>query len=223
MYIYAFCKTPESSLEMPRGIAGSVQLVGNDQVSALVELEIDLEKIQAQDEQLLQAVLAHDRTTRALFEQITILPLRFGTFVLSEERLKEHLEMQKVDYLTKLTWLEDKAEYTLKLTPIEFPDAAIAPNITGKQYFLAKKQHYQAQQAQQQQQQTEWETLVQTIARSYPNPFISKSQDDAPQRIYLLVHRQEEVMLMQHLQEWQNHCACWQLQLGEALPPYHFV
>ncbi|MBW4519256.1 MAG: GvpL/GvpF family gas vesicle protein [Scytolyngbya sp. HA4215-MV1] len=223
MYIYAFCKTPDASLAMPKGISGSVQLVGNDQVSALVEPEIDLEKIQSQDEQLLQAVLAHDRTTRELFEQTTILPLRFGTFFLSEERLQEHLETQKVDYLTKLNWLQDKAEYTLKLAPADLSESPIAPEITGKQYFLAKKQQYQAQLARQQQQQAEWVALVQTIALSYPNPFISESQEDAPHRIYLLVSRQEEAILMHHLQTWQNQCAYWQLQLGEALPPYHFV
>lgn len=222
MYTYAFCKTSNTSLILPEGIANSVEVVKSGEVSALVEPALDLEVIQAADDRLLQAVLIHDRVLRAFFQQTTILPLRFGTQFVSLEGLQQHLQTHQTGYLAKLTQLMGKAEYTLKLTPVETSDSLISLNVTGKEYFLAKKQHYQNQLAQQQQQQSEFQQVLQSIAQLYPDLILVDSSDGL-RRVYLLGDRQKETELQQQFQEWQTLCPYWHLQLGEALPPYHFV
>jgi hypothetical protein len=222
MYTYAFCKISSTSLILPEGIANSIQVVGNGELSALVEPALDLEAIQAEDDRLLQAVLIHDRVLRTFFQQTTILPLRFGTQFVSLEGLQQHLQAHQTQYLAKLTQLTGKAEYTLKLNPTENSDSLISPNATGKQYFLAKKQHYQNQLAQQQQQQVEFQQMLHTIAQLYPD-FVLVEPSDGTKRVYLLGDRQKETELQQQLHDWQTLCPHWDLQLGEALPPYHFV
>jgi hypothetical protein len=222
MYTYAFCKTPNLPISQPAGIGSAVQLIREAELSAFVEPNLDLEVIQSHDDRLLEAVLSHDRTVRALFQHQTILPLRFGTQFASLERLQSHLRQHQTEYLAKLTQLENKAEYTLKLLPVEVEVTPTPSHATGKNYFLAKKQQYQTQAAQQQQRQTEWQRVMQAIGQVYPTA-IAAEQANGEQRIYLLVDRREEPTLQQHWQNWQNLCSHWHLQLGEALPPYHFV
>lgn len=222
MYTYAFCKNLSTSLMLPEGIANSIQMVGNGELSALVEPALDLEAIQAEDDRLLQAVLIHDRILRTFFQQTTILPLRFGTQFVSLEGLQQHLDTHQSEYLAKLAQLTGKAEYALKLNPIESSDLLISPGTTGKAYFLAKKQHYQNQLARQQQQQGELQQVLQTIAQHYPDLILVDSSDGT-RRVYLLGDRKKETELQQQWQEWQTLCSHWHLQLGEALPPYHFV
>jgi hypothetical protein len=222
MYTYAFCKTPTLSDKTLDGIAGAVQMITEAQLSAFVEPNLDLEAIQSQDDRLLKAVLSHDRVVRELFQHQTILPLRFGTQFASLESLQSHLRQHQAGYLAKLSQLENKAEYTLKLLPVEVEVPPTPPQATGKNYFLAKKQQYQTQAAQQQQRQAEWQQVMQAIGQVYPC-MIAGEQADGEQRVYLLVDHREEVTLQQHWQHWQDLCSDWHLQLGEALPPYHFV
>lgn len=222
MYTYAFCKTPTEPLALPRGISGTVQLISHGQVSALVEPALNLELMQIEDDQLLRAVLSHDQILQLLFQQITLLPLRFGTQFASPEALQKHLATHQTDYLAKLEYLDGKAEYLLKLVPNPLPEATIPEELRGRDYFLAKKQQIQIQQEQQQQQGEALQTLVRTIAQAYPNPILGAPQEDG-QRIYLLVSRREEAELVDRLQRWQEQCASWQLHLGESLPPHHFV
>ncbi|MCY7282944.1 MAG: GvpL/GvpF family gas vesicle protein [Cyanobacteria bacterium CAN_BIN43] len=219
MYTYAFLTTIPPQL--PEGIFGSLQIITANGLAALVEPELAAEALQNTDQQLVQAVLSHDRVIRELFEQTTVLPLRFGTCFASRQGLLEHLEANGAEYLTKLKELQGKAEYALKLTPIAFPEAAIGAEVKGKDYFLAKKQIYQAQAAWQSEQQAELEALFEAIAPQHS--WIRGEADQGVERIYLLGDRQSETALLETFKTWQLHAAHWELMLGEPLPPYHFV
>ncbi len=41
--------------------------------------------------------------------------------------------------------------------------------------------------------------------------------------IYLLVDRSQENQLYEAFSSWQLRCPSWQMSIGEALPPYHFL
>lgn len=222
MYTYAFLRQPTSSFSLPEGIAEPLQIVSSAGLSALVEPKLDFESLQQSDDRLVQAVLSHDRIVRLTFQQTEILPLRFGTRFVSREGLLEHLEAHRTEYLEKLTQLTGKAEYTLKLLPVDFQEPSISSEVKGKDYFLAKKQRYQVQLDQQQQQQQELNQLQETIAQIYPNPVLDDAKEGV-ERIYLLAERKNEPTLYQHVQQWQAACPTWEITIGEALPPYHFV
>ena len=225
MYTYAFFKTPIIPLAaLPDGIAGTVQIINSDDLSALVEPGLALEALQEKDDLLVQAVLAHDRVICELFRQTTVLPLRFGTSFASLERLLAQLSSHRDEYLSKLSQVEGKAEYTLKLTPVELSSepSSTETETQGRDYFLAKKRRYQTQLERQNQQQAERQQVMEAIASTYPNLVLGEAQGSV-ERIYLLCDRQEEPLLQQHLQGWEALCSQWQLHLGEALPPYHFV
>lgn len=214
MYTYAFFKKPENSLTLLPGIAGDVQIIHCAQLSALVESDLDLEALQQDDNQLVQAVLTHDRMICELFWQTTILPLQFGTSFISLDALLLHLKSNQAAYLSKLDQLEGKAEYRLKLTPIEQPEILVPAMTKGKQY--------QTPPALQTQQKAELQTVLAAIAQIYPN-YVLTEESSGVEKLYLLLDRQDEDNLYQRLQEWQDQSPCWQLMLGEALPPYHFV
>ena len=227
MYTYAFFKTPDLALTLPCGIAGAVQIIGNAQISALVEPTLNLELVQQDDQQLVQAVLTHDRVICDLFWQTAILPLRFGTWFASLDSLLAHLTTNQSVYLLKLTQLAGKAEYLLKLVPQDRTEAPLAPDLKGKDYFLAKKQLYVAQVAAQTQQAQQLDQLLALIRETYPLHYHHAVNADGPpadhQKIYLLIDCHHEADLCNHLQQWQDRSAHWKLTLGDALPPYHFV
>lgn len=222
MYTYAFLPKSDIPLDLPEGISGSLQLITVDQVAALVEPELSVEALQTSDDVLMRAVLYHDQVIREVFEQITVLPLRFGTCFISRQGLVEHLGSHSAKYYHKLSQLKGRAEYLLKLKPIEISEAAISPELKGKDYFLAKRQRYQSQIDWQQQQQLELEALKTTISRFYPE-WIHTDPSDGVERIYLLSDRQTLPALYEYVSIWQAQCPHWELSLGEALPPYHFV
>lgn len=222
MYTYAFLMS-DVTLDLPEGIWGSLELVAVERLAALVEPELPLAVLQQTDRQLMQAVLSHDRVIQDLFQQTTVLPLRFGTCFVSRQRLLEHLQFHQQEYLEKLTQLQGKAEYAVKLTPLPLPEFAIPTEVQGKDYFLAKKRRYQDQSEWQQQQQQELEQLHRLIQQRYVNAVRSNETADGIERIYLLHPHQAEQQLQTYLADWQDQSRCWSLTLGEMLPPYHFV
>lgn len=225
MYTYAFLPHPTASLALPEGIEDQVQIVGTDSLCAAVEPELSetrLSLLQGKDETLMQAVMAHDRVIRELFLQTTILPLRFGTHFASLQGLLTHLDVRQQEYLEALSRFDGKAEYTLKLTPVETPEQPVPPEVKGKNYFLAKKKQFQTQLEQKTLQQTEQTMILQQLAKVCLQYRFSNSQSDQT-RIYLLIHREEASQLVEQIHHWQNQCSSWKLSLGEALPPYHFL
>ncbi|MGA7934598.1 MAG: GvpL/GvpF family gas vesicle protein [Kovacikia sp.] len=221
MYTYAFLKTPAAPLELPIGIENQVHMVSRDELTAVVEPALVLDEL-TDDKTLMQAVLSHDRVIRELFLQATILPLRFGTSFLSLQGLLTHLEANQPSYLEKLSQFEGKAEYPIKFIPLTLPEVPVLPETKGKEYFLQKKKQYQTHLEHQKRQQAEVVTTLQSIAQTYPQFVTSETQTEV-ETIYLLVERQEESQLHQAFRLWQSQCPSWQMTLGEALPPYHFL
>ncbi|MBD2181192.1 GvpL/GvpF family gas vesicle protein [Aerosakkonema funiforme] len=222
LYSYAFLKTPTKALSLPIGIADRVGLISSGRISALVEPEVALESLRKDDALLIQAVLRHDRVIWEVFCQTALLPLRFGTSFLCKENLLTHLESYADEYLEKLSQLNGKGEYTLKFTPRKLEEPTIPSEVGGRQYFLAKKQRYQTQQDFHILQTAEWQNAVHLITEIYTSAIIVPSPGEES-RIYLLVSRQDELLLEAHFCTWQRACPRWQLQLGEAAPPYHFI
>ena len=222
VYTYAFLKIPASPLELPAGIAGKVELVSRDSLAALVEPGLCLEEINNDDRRLMLAVVSHDRVIREVFRQTAVLPLRFGTCFVSVGGMLAHMQQRQEEYLQKLEVFAGKAEYMLKFLPLQPPVSEVPREAKGKQYFLAKKQRYQSQQDFQTQQAAQWQEVQRLIAQVYPDA-VAGLAVDSTERIYLLGAREEEAELLQQLQAWQQVCSHWELQLGEPVPPYHFV
>ncbi len=219
MYTYAFLLKSQP-LALPEGICGALELIQTEKLAALVEPDLPAESLQQADRQLVQAVLSHDRIIQEIFEQTTVLPLRFGTYFVSRQGLIDHLQLHQQDYLTKLSQLQGKAEYRLKLTALLFPEAPIAADTKGKDYFLAKKRLYQQQADWEQQQQQDLESLIQQVSSHY---LLQRGETEGHQNLYLLSELQLEAELQQQLSQWQQQYQRWEIALSDALPPYHFV
>ncbi|MEB3882069.1 GvpL/GvpF family gas vesicle protein, partial [Lyngbya sp. CCY1209] len=140
MYVYAFLKTPRVPLNLPQGIENPVDLVTTDDLCALVEPNLGAENLpQTDDEELMRAVLAHDRVLCEVFEQTTLLPLRFGTCFHSEARLLEHMASERDRYSRQLDQLQGRAEYLLRGVPRDYvrPEPPTEPEPSqGRAYFL---------------------------------------------------------------------------------------
>jgi hypothetical protein len=221
MHAYVLLKTPTEPLVLPEGTIGCLQLVGNEWLSVVVEPDLSLAALQQDDALLLQAVLAHDRIIRALFCQTTVLPLRFTSFSPIDSLLAD-LHQHHQRYLEILNQIEGKAEYTITLTPIQQPETPISPNLTGKAYFLARKQQVQAQHAERQQQREELQMILAVVADCYPYRIATVPETES-QRIHILLPKVEEDTLWQVASAFNEKFPRWQIDLGEALPPYHFV
>lgn len=223
MYTYALLQHPDQALILPAGIQGPLKLLRGQFLSAIVEPDVAWDELERQDDRLIQAVLIHDRVLRDLFLQTPLLPLRFGTRFISESALITHLDTQASQYLQKLRQLQGKAEYTLKLIPLSpLEPTAPLPELQGRDYFLAKKRRYEAQAQWQQQQYQELTQLLETIGQRYPDHILAEPQAEN-QRIYLLISRDQESSFHTSFMQWQASCPNWQINVSEALPPYHFV
>ncbi|MGC9526320.1 MAG: GvpL/GvpF family gas vesicle protein [Limnospira sp.] len=226
MYVYAFLKTPRVPLKLPRGIENPVDLLKTDDLSALVEPNLGADNLpQTDDEELMRAVLAHDRVLRELFEQTTVLPLRFGTCFPSEARLLEHMASERDRYSRQLEQLGGRAEYLLRGVPRDFspqePPTEPEPT-TGRAYFLEKKRRHQRQLDGQRRQTREWEQFLDAIGYAYPN-WIHAQPQGGTERIYILIDRDRESALIEWLHQQQQNTRAWDLNLSRALPPYHFL
>jgi Gas vesicle synthesis protein GvpL/GvpF len=221
VYTYAFAIP--TLFDMPEGMIEPVKAIGNERLVAIVEPGLSFEALEANDQLLIRAALTHDRVICDLFRQITVLPLRFGTRFISEEGLRTHLEQNADQYLARLERLVGKAEYTLKFIPqpLSSSPELEETNQKGKQYFLAKKQQYQARAEQQAAQQAQWQAVIEKANALYP---VTPGQDqEGIARIHLLAEREGELLLQQQVQQWQEACLLGTLKLEGALPPYHFA
>ena len=216
IYLYSICPRPQQPLTLPLGLAEPTQLIAVDNIAAVVETGVDLD-----EPRLLNAVLSHDRVICELFQTTPLLPLRFGTQITSLNHLKAHLATQGADYAAKLEALAPKAEYQLKLIAqtVELPP--VAAGLTGRDYFLAKKQRLEDQTTSQEQQQAELAQVLDHIYSAYSDCLEAESPAGEA-RVYILVDRGDEA-LVQHLEEWRSQAPHWNLMLSDPLPPYHFV
>ncbi|MEB3288949.1 MAG: GvpL/GvpF family gas vesicle protein [Leptolyngbya sp.] len=221
LYLYGLCLNPAQPPVLPPGIAGRVDLIAVDALAALVEENIDLEAIQADNSRLLEAVVSHDRVLCQIFQHLPLLPLRFGTQLPSRDHLRAYLTQEQATYQAKLLALGDQAEYQVKLIPTPLDLPPLPEGLKGRDYFLAKKQRLQDLALAQQQQQAERHTLLRIITTAYPQAVVDETAADP--KVYLLLRRSQQESLAEDLGQWQATAAQWQIQMSEALPPYHFV
>ncbi|BAB73944.1 GvpL/GvpF family gas vesicle protein [Anabaena sp. FACHB-709] len=221
-YTYAFLNTPDIPLRLPSGNLGQLLLIHGHKLSAVVEPGISLESSQNNDEEVIKMVLAHDRVICELSQQTTVLPLRFGTYFNSEETLLNHIESHAQEYQKKLDHIQGKTEYTLKLIPRKFEELAKVSGGNGRDYFLAKKLHYEHQKNFIGDQNREKNHLINLIMDVYRSSAIIQDYVEEV-RLHLLVDRHDKTLLFKQVLTLQEKCPHWNLILGEPLPPYHFV
>lgn len=221
IYLYSICPRPQQPLELPLGLAEPTQLIAVDNVAAVVEAGVDLAALQADEPRLLNALLSHDRVICELFQHTPLLPLRFGTQIATLGHLKDHLNNQGADYVAKLQILAPKVEYQIKLIAQELALPPLAAGLTGRDYFLAKKQRLQDQTVAQEQQQAELNELLDHIYSAYADS-IETEAPAGEARVYVLVDR-DDPRLPQWVEETRSQITHWALTLSEPLPPYHFV
>jgi Gas vesicle synthesis protein GvpL/GvpF len=219
VYTYAFAIP--TLFDMPEGMVEPIIAIGNERLVAIVEPGLSFETLEANDQLLIRAALTHDRVICDLFRQITVLPLRFGTRFISEEGLRTHLEQNAEQYVARLERLIGKAEYTLKFLPQSASPEPAETDQKGKQYFLAKKQQYQARAEQQAAQQAQWQAVIEKANALYSA--IPGQDQEGIARIHLLAEREGASLLQQQVQQWQEACSLGTLKLEGALPPYHFA
>jgi len=221
LYTYAFLKTPDFVLQLPQGSTNSLIQIDGHGLSAIVEPGISLESFQDDDEKIVKMAIDHDRVICDIFRQITVLPLRFGTYFTSTENLLTHLESYEQEYLNKLEKINGKTEFILKLIPRMLEEDSPVLE-SGRNYFLAKKQHYQQQKNFILAQASEKEILINFISNINQIPIIIQEKGEEV-RIYLLVNYQNKTLLLEQFLTWQETCPRWNLSLGEGIPPYHFI
>ncbi len=216
MYVYGFCETSPHPSALARGIAGPLQWVEKAGLGAVVEPDLTLDSLPTEAEELLRALCDHDQILQTLFQQIPILPLRFGTCFGSLEALEEYLLQHGHRYKQQLDLLGHRGEYLLEWhSPPEKPSSELPRQ--GREYFLAKKDRYQQQitRAERQANQLSW--LAQTLMAEYP------TCPRATTGLYLLATPAQTGHLLKQLDHWQAHCPDWLLTLGPVMPPYHFL
>ena len=227
MYCYGLARTREiDRIEtMPDGIEGLLRWVICGEVSALVERDFGMVAGTFSEAELLTAIVGHDRVLRSIFQTMTVLPLRFGTEFTTEFALQEHFKQNLSDYLRKLTALENKAEISLTLTAIAPAEVLIPAHLTGRDYFLARKE--------QSQQQLQWQADCDRI-RQQAVDLLAKlgvkmrhKNPDSPGDSYVLLY-DRSIPVETYCQQWRSLVKTqsqgdWHYVLGEPTPPYHFV
>jgi hypothetical protein len=206
---------------LPQGAANQIVLINGTELAAIVEPGIFLESFRNNDEKIIQMALHHDRVICDLFQQITVLPLRFGTYFTSTNNLLNHLKSHEKEYQNKLEKINGKNEFTLKLIP-RMIEEIVPSEGGGKDYFLAKKQRYQNKNNFSIAQAAEKQNLIDLITKVNQLPVVVQEQEEQVQ-IYLLVSCQDKTLLLEQFLTWQKACPKWDLLLGDCLPPYHFI
>lgn len=222
IYLYALCPSTTVFPDPPFGIGDSqVEVLAIEPLGAVIERNVDVAQLKEDDQKLMAAVLAHDRVLGHFFAQTPLLPLRFGTQFQDIDSVSAFLAEQGDTYRQKLDHLQGKAEYLVKLTPqaIELP--AIADDLKGRDYFLAKKQRLQDQTATLNQQQTDFQQFLSALDAA-GIPFVQSAPHDTEERLHVLLSRDVDVT-EQFMLTWQQQLPTWQLVCSEPLPPYHFA
>ena len=222
IYLYALCPSSTVAADLPEGIGtAQVEVLTVGPVGAVIERDVDIAQLQADDTQLMTAVLAHDRILGHLFAHSPLLPLRFGTQFKDVDSVKAFLTAQGETYQQKLTHLQDRAEYLVKLIPqpLDFP--AIADDLKGRDYFLAKKQRLQDHSTALQQQTDDLQDFLANLA-SQDIPLVHSAPQDSEERLHVLLSR-DAAATQELINAWQQQLPTWQVICSEPLPPYHFA
>ena len=222
IYLYALCPNAAAYPDPPMGIGDApVEVLTVESLGAIIERDVDVAQLQADDERLMAAVLAHDRVLGQFFSQVPLLPLRFGTQLKDIASVEAFLAEQGSTYRQKLDRLQDKAEYLVKLTPQPLEMPAIADDLKGRDYFLAKKQRLQDQTTALDQQQADYQQFIEKLEGA-DIPLVRSTPHETEERLHVLLSRDAEAT-QQLMLTWQEQLPTWQLVCSEPLPPYHFA
>lgn len=221
IYVYAFCPTPLYPLALPAGVTQpTVQLVSGGVLAAIVEFDLDISRFKQDDQQLMAAILVHDRVLGRLFQQTALLPLQFGTQFTDEASLYTYLQTHQAAYIGRLRRLSEKAEYLIKLSPKPFPPSSGEERdhqVPGG----APKERVQAQDLARTRQETELQQFLYHLETAGVS-FVQSEAREEEERLHLLAERDPAIAQVQ-LTQWQQQLPSWELNCSEPLPPYHFV
>jgi hypothetical protein len=229
LYTFAILLAPAPD-KVPLGIMGKpIKYLQCDRLIAAIEPDVDIEALKLLPEQsLMQAIVQHDRLICELFNDRTLLPLRFGTAFVSIGALETYLKEEGDRLLASLERLDGYAEFLITGSAIA-PKVEAAANLKGKDYLLAKRSQYLQQEQWRSQLQEEVLDYRQTITASL-NPDIYKpefqhveTQGSEDVRVYALLPRSQVEYLQKILRSWEKTHSHWQISWSNALPPYHFL
>ncbi len=207
LYVYAFLPTPSvetlAVLDTIAGFQSPIQILNPSQspIAAAVEPLAGFDELSTTDESLLRSALRHDRVICELFNHLHVLPLQFGTCVLSSDRLQQHLRDRHQDYLNTLASIEGKSEYRLTAVVNDATDLS----------------HPQREHPEQ-----ELQPLMTQLVSTWP-AWAGSRQDDEYLRSYFLLSANEYNRALTITDQWSQHNGHWRLAWSTALPPYHFV
>ena len=228
IYTFAILLAPAPE-NLPLGITGKpIQYLQCDRLIAAIEPDIDIEALKLLPEQsLMQVIIQHDRLICELFNQRTLLPLRFGTAFVSISALETYLQEEKERLFASLQRLDGYAEFLITGSAIA-PKVEAATNLKGKDYLLAKRSQYLQQEQWRSQLQQEVLDYLQKITDSLSNPYKPNFQQVETQgsedvRVYALLPRSQVEFLQDALRSWEEQNSHWQIAWSNALPPYHFL
>ncbi|OIP74281.1 MAG: hypothetical protein AUK48_09520 [Oscillatoriales cyanobacterium CG2_30_44_21] len=228
IYTYAILSAPAPA-DLPLGITGNpIQYFQSDRLIAAIEPDVDIEALKLLPEQsLMQAIVIHDRLICQLFNQRTLLPLRFGTAFVSMDALESYLQTENIRLVTSLEKLDGYAEFLVTGTAIA-PKSEPASNLKGKDYLLAKRSQYLQQEQWREQLQQEvvnyFQVLRDTLGDRYKLDFQKvEPQNSEDVRGYVLLPRSQVESLQQAVRSWETAHSHWQISWSEPLPPYHFI
>lgn len=197
--------------------------VGADDLGVAIIRDINLTDLENKSEEfLIAAVVEHDRLICQLFERFTVLPLRFGTVFKSQAILAEYLGSHHGELKAKLAKLKGYGEYLITLTPqISEPwEPNVTANLHGKDYLLAKRAKFVAEQAKRSQRQEQCQELLAQINPEHQYTVVPQAGEFL--RMYFLAREDEMILFQSFLERWQLQYPHWEVRLGSSLPPYHF-
>jgi hypothetical protein len=227
LYTFAIFLAPMPA-DRPLGITGKpIEYWQSDRLIAAIEPDIDIEALKLLPEQaLMQVIVQHDRLICELFNQCTVLPLRFGTAFVSVSALETYLQTEGERLLARLERLDGYAEFLITGSAIA-PKTDTGTQLKGRDYLLAKRSQYLQQEqwrSQLQQEVLEYRQVITDSLELYQPEFEHvETQGSEDVRVYALLPRSQVESLQDGLRSWQEQHSHWQISWSGALPPYHFL
>ncbi len=221
IYVYAILFSSNQELDFPQGIQGRVEMISYGKIAAIIERDILIQNLQETEDILLKAIVTHDRVIQAIFSQISLLPLRFGTAFTSLDSLLENLNNNQSQYNQKLDKLTNNVEYCIKFIPLDFKvNKAKDLDLKGKSYLLAKKKNYQLQQEFISNQENQWTVIKKSISQEFSDNILIQ-EEEAIKQIFLLEQQNTNIDIL--INSWQQKAPNWQIITSLPLPCYHFA
>jgi Gas vesicle synthesis protein GvpL/GvpF len=209
-----------SQFEFPGIKAGKLQYLNFSGFSAVIQLDFDRIQLESQSEdEWIAIALDYGRVQSQVFGKVSsMLPWSFrSAFFEDLPKLQQFLEVEKSLLLAKLKSLEGYGEFSLIARVKQQSESE--QSLAGRAYFALRKQEFERKQ----QLNLDAKLLVEMVQ---PNPnriCWEQVREQELLRVSVLLKIEEVEQVRQNLINWQILRPGWQIQLGEALPPYSFV